>query len=646
MDDSFAETPESIRRRANRFEIAMWFFLATMSLGLIYALFMGASFFPAFRQAAFQYAKLDQEGDFAAIVPFVNGVISTWPERLADFPATVEELVAILLAFILGMVAFRVVCKSPKGEPLFATHFHGEMLRPRVQRALELADSNVLLLKRTDDGEAAEYSKKKNEIYLPACFIQNLDRKFSDDVPKRLAFLIVHEKTHGSNSDNFLWSWGRSLAFLLTAISAMLIATPIGIAAAAAFPAKLAQILPFPISLGLTLLLSVVLLAFIGAVNHGVLPNFAAAREFFADTLAASTLTISPQSLPYKGTTDIASRGDMAAGWSMNTSGPDRLLHTKGIAPRTGALAASTLAMWMLIRTLMLMLDHLARYGMVWVFDAAYLIEIAVMLYNLPRRRNGVRDYGFLPWAATIALMGLISLSFALIGKVYSGYGIASIITPVWLAAIAVPALATTAALLYYRAAPVLQKGIEDIDRIPPRRLGMAPLIQLVAAVPSYVWSYTMAGLALFTWSETLASWGSGNFSVSQPYFMFNVASLPICASFVVLVVKNFREPRPLSAACEAGSGVIVFALLVYEIGGMILAAAMGPPGNSGPPFDMVLFNQPLISPPPHVVMATLIIATIFGAVLLASWEVRYRFLSHRSLFASLKHRPRRPVGQ
>ena len=88
----------------------------------------------------------------------------------------------------------------------------------------------------------------------------------------------------------------------------------------------------------------------------------------------------------------------------------------------------------------MLMLDHLARYGMVWVFDAAYLIEIAVMLYNLPRRRNGVRDYGFLPWAATIALMGLISLSFALIGKVYSGYGIASIITPVWLAAIAVPA--------------------------------------------------------------------------------------------------------------------------------------------------------------------------------------------------------------
>lgn len=642
--DSFLEHPESIRRRARLFEVAMWFFLGSVSLGLGYDLYKGSSFFRALRVAQFQYMELDHAGDFAKVVPFVNSVIATWPERLAVFPVTHVELAAILLAFMLGMVAFRIICKSPKGEPLIETRFHAEKLKQQVQRALDLANVNVTLLERTDGGDSAEYSRKKNGIYLPAHFIQNLDRKFTGNVAEQFAFLIIHEMSHGVSSDNFLWSWGRSLAFLLTAISALLIATPISMAVAAAFPAKLAQILPFPISLGLTLSLSIVLLAFIGAVNHGVLPNLTAAREFFADAYAARTLMISPQSLPYRGTWEISSRGDMAAGWSMNTSGPDRLLHIKGIAPRSGALAASTLSMWILVRTMMLMLDPMARYGMVWVFDAACLIEIFAMMHNLPRRRIGTRDYGFLPWTATAILTGLIFLSFTMIDEVYSSYGIGSIIPPVWLAATAIPpAVVIAAALLFDRCSRVPQKDTEEIDRLAPRRLCIGLPAQLVAAVPSYAWSYTMGGLALFTWCGTLASWSSGGFSTAQPYFMFNIVSLPVCTVLAILIARNFREPGPWSILCEAGLGVMVFALIIYAVIIMTLAAAQMPPENSGPHFDMNLFVQSMISPPRHVVLAIFIATMVFGLVLMVSWEFRHRFLTHRSLLASLRHAVHRP---
>jgi hypothetical protein len=643
MNDSLAITPESILLRARRFEIAMWSFLATMSVGLGYALYKGASFFPALRQAQLQFAKLERANDIAGFVPFVNGVIETWPERLAAFPATRVELLAIVLAFVLGMAAYRTVRKSPKGEPLLEARPGSTLLRERVGRALELASSKISLFVRIDGAVEAGYIKTRNAVYLPADFTQKLYRKLLDDVPEQLAFLIVHEKRHGASSDNLLWSWGRSLAFLLTAMSATLIASPIMMGAVAAFPAELARNLPFPLSFGLVTVFIVSLLAFIGAVTNGALPNLAAAREFFADALAAHTPGIGPQSHPYEGATDMSRCGDMAAGWDMRICGPDRRLHVTGIAPRTGALAASTIAVWVLVRTLILMLDPTAWHGVVWVFDAAYLVEISAMLYSLPRRRAAARDYGLLPWVATIVLSGLIVLSFALIDKVYGAYGIASIIRPSWLAVLAIPPFAAAAAvLLWQRATAVPRHDLEDIDRLPPRRVGTAPVAQLLAAVPSYVWSYTMAGVALFTWSATLAGWWFKGFFSTQSLMVDGVA-LPICAAAAIIVAKNFRSPNPKSVAGEAISGAIVLALFIYAVLTMIDAVAQSPPGNSGPPFNYGLFVQIFFSPPTELVAMALGAGGVVGFLLLLSWEMRFRLHTHSSLFGSLRHGLRRP---
>lgn len=310
-----------------------------------------------------------------------------------------------------------------------------------MQRALELSNSKSTLFKRIDHSDEAGYSKKMKAVFLPANFTQKLYRKFLDNVSEQLAFLIVHEEMHGSSSDNLLWSWGRSLAFLLTAISAALIASPIMMAAAAAFPTYLLRNLPFPVCLGLLAAFIVVLLAFIAVAANGVLPNLVATREFFADALAARTLEIGPLSLPYEGTTDISRRGDVVAGWSTAIPGPDRRLHAKGIAPRTGALVASTVAMWVLVRSLILMLDPVWCYGVVSVFDAVYFGEVAVMSHTSPRRHTGLRDYGLVPWVTTILLTVLIPLSFVLIDRFSSTFGIASIIRPLWLAAVALPPL-------------------------------------------------------------------------------------------------------------------------------------------------------------------------------------------------------------
>ncbi len=646
MNEPCAATTESILGRAKRFEIAMWSFLATMSLGLGYALFMGASFFPALRQAELQFAELDQAGDVAGFAPFVNEVIATWPERLAVFPATRVELVTIVLVFVLGMGAFRLVRTSPKGDPLLEISPNSELLRQRVQRALELAESRASLFVRTDGVEDAVCHK--NAVYLPVNFTQKLYRKFLKNTPEQLAFLIVHEKMHGSNSDNLLWSWGRSLVFLITAISSTLMASPMLLATVAIFPTYLLNNLPFSLCIGLAISFVAVLLAFIGTVTNGVLPNLAVAREFFADALPAYTPGIGPQSLPYEGTTDVERRGDVAAGWSMTVFGPDRRLHAGGIAPRTGALAASTLAMWVLVRTLILMLDPMAWCGVVRIFDAAYLIEIAIMLYTLPRRRIGARSYGLLSWVTTIILSGLIASSFALMDMFFINHGITSIAKPLWLADISIPPFVVAAGILLWdRATALPRRDLEDIDRLPPRRMEVGPVVELVGAAPSYIWSHAMGGVALLTCSTTLTAWCFGNFSFVLS-FVIDAIFLLLCAGLAVVVVKNFRAPRPWSIAAEVIAGVIMFVLIAYWNMCIRLAAARMPPENSGPPFDFHLFINIMLSPPADLAIITFSIAGIVVSVLLISWVMRYCLLTHGSFFRLLKEwlvSDRQPVG-
>ncbi len=626
---------ESIQSRAKRFEAAAWLFLITMSLGLGYALYMGTSFFSALRQAQYQYAELNHSDNAAGIAPFVNNVIATWPERLAAYPATWIELIAVVLAFVLGLSAFWVFRKLPKGELLLKVCAGSGLVRERVEKASELAKSATPLFV-TDVGDEAGFSKRKNALFVPAGFTQKLYRKHLENAPQQLAFLIAHEKAHGVSSDNLLWSWGRSLSFLLTAMSAALIASPIMMASVALLPIERIRFLPFSLQLGLCWLFVSVLLAFIGVITHGALPNLAAAREFFADMVAAHTLGIGPRSLPYEGIGDVSRRGDMATGWNMTISPPDRWLHVRGIAPRTGALAASTVAIWCLIRTLILMVDPLALRGVVWLFDAAYLLEIAVMLLSLPQRRVDARGYGLLPWVATIMLMGLIALSFALIDDAYSSYGIVKIIRPAWLAAEIIPPFVTAIAiLLWERATSVVHGDLEAIDRLPPRRIGVGPILQLVASVPAYVWSYATASVALSVWCATLASAMSEGFFYRQS-FLFDAASMPICAAPALLAVRNFRMPSPSSAALEACCGVVTFTLSFYAMIIMYLVAAQAPPGISGAPFHYGVFAQTFLTPPAGVVEISQRVGGIFGAVLLASWEMRYRLQTHSSLFGAL----------
>lgn len=618
MNEPFAATVESIRRHAWRFEIAMWSFLAITSIGLGYALWKGLSFFPALRQALFQFAPLEQGDDVMHFAPFVNDVVATWPERLRDFqPNLFDASVTIGLVFLLEWLVFRLMRRLPRGKLLIETRPDNKQIQERAERALELAGVNRLLFERTDNG--SEAGATDNVVYLPQEFTQKLDLKHLSNASEQLAFLIVHETTHSTTSDNVLWASGRSLALLLTALSVMCLAGPLLMALTTIFPAILVRTLPFLLSLSLVLLLGVFLLAFIGAVANAVLPNLTASREFFADAIAACSLGL--QALPYDGYEEGSRRGDMVTAWSMTVPAPDRWLHARGIAPRTGALAAFTVAMWGIVRTAILMLAPMSRYGVVWVFDLACLGMIAVMVYSLPRHQISSRHYSFLPWMATLVLLGLVPLAFALTDKFFRLHGITSIISVSWLAVVTIPpfVIAVTA-LLWRRATAVLHITLEDIDRLRPRCVRIGPVIRLVSAVPSYVWSYTMGGVALVTWCTTLLTWSAGD-----GLFVFNVVCLPICIGIAILVAKNFTMPSYKTAAIEAIIGISVFALIVYMGGIMIRVSTLKPPENSGPLFDNDLLMQTLLSPPADVIAISSVASVGAGVILLVSWWARFR---------------------
>src|SRR5262245_5419001 len=94
----------------------MWAYLGIMTVGVVYALWKGASFFPALRQAQFQFASVRDRGDVSAYAPFVSGVIDTWPERMAQFPPGLPTLCIIVGGFLLGTLAFWLVRSRPRGR--------------------------------------------------------------------------------------------------------------------------------------------------------------------------------------------------------------------------------------------------------------------------------------------------------------------------------------------------------------------------------------------------------------------------------------------------------------------------------------------------------------------------------------------------
>lgn len=123
------------------------------------------------------------------------------------------------------------------------------------------------------------------------------------------------------------------------------------------------------------------------------------------------------------------------------------------------------------------------------------------------------------------------------------------------------------------------------------------------------------------------------------PSFMVDVLTLPICAAIAIVVVKNFRILNPWSVAGEVIFGAIAFPLFVYTTMTTMLAAALSPPGNSGPPLDVGLFVRIFFSHPTELLMKAFAVGSVVSVILLASWEMRYRFHTHTSLFKIVRAR-------
>lgn len=607
----------------------MWAYLAVIVIGVSYMLWKGATFFPALKQAQFQFAKWLQEGDVSQFAPFVNQVVASWPERMAVFPPGWNTACAIALGYAFGTLAFFLVRRAPRGKPLENGRNPGGLLPQRVQLAYTLAGVQPPLMVRTDG--AGEAVGKDGAIYLPRWFAQKLDRKWLPNAAQQLAYVIVHETAHAAGYDNLLWSFGRTLVLIMTVLTATLLATPVMLFTVIAAPGALSSLLSGSFFLVLVAVTGAVVLGFIGAVMNAMFANLAAVREFFADAVATSV--VGRSGLPYEGMDDEQRRGTLATGWSASASPPDRRLHAIGTTPRARSLAASAIAAWIAVRGAILMLDPSSGQGPILLFDAACTAAVIAMLSALPARAKGVRDYGWLPWLATFGLIILLPITFASIAAFAQINGVVGLISDGWLAVLAWPPVVVAAAVFAWQARRRDFDDIAPIDRLPPRARVLRAAVYLIAAVPSFAVSFATAVLLLFSLSllvsDLLGASISGRLDLTKISWL-DAIPLPAFA-VVLLLTKNMSSPSRATILLETFIAATSVAITIYVSAVMYVVAAATSPTISAPVVDMAEFTRVFMSFPPALVLSSLTMAVVAGAILSISWWARYRMIYLRT---------------
>ncbi len=598
----------------------MWSYLVCIALGFCFALLRGASFFPALRQAQFQFAHLLQSNDVSGYAPFVRGVVRTWPDRLAAYPVAAGTVFAIAWAFAIPALSFRLWRRRPRGLRLEESYAPGTRAATRLLRARELAGFDGPLFERSDAPPFAAASG--GAVFLPRSLTQRLDRKLLENASMQVAFVIRHETIHSSTSDNLLWTFGPTLTALLTGVAGLLIASPIIYAIVGAIPNHWVALAPAWVWFAIVGIVAAAVLAYLGSAIAGLLPSMFAAREFFADD--AATALVGPGGLPQVGTDDERRVGTSLEGWRIGIAPPDRHLHTIGLSPRTACLAASAISTWTVVRTAILMLDPARVPFATLALDLGSIVTITSMLLALPRRALKSRDYGVLPWLVAISLPVILMGLFAELRSSMASLNLPPVV-PRWLAfEIGVPPLVVgclTCAILRWRTSSTAV--LAAVDVIPPQW----PRIRVVAwrflAMPALVSSYAAGGFVLLTAVTTLGFWTVGYLG-PRTILIQNALTLPFELPFIALVAKNLASPTIRSAATEVIAVAVGAGLLLY-LNYVITAVAMrSVPGNSGAPVDGAAVLASLEALPLWTALQAGLLTLVLLVLLGLSWWPRY----------------------
>jgi hypothetical protein len=606
----------------------MWAYMALLTSGVVYTFWRAASFLPALRQAQFEFGPILATGSTAAYAPFFNDIVAKWPSLLAAHPATVETAVSMGVMTAMLMLAFRALIKRPGAVPAEMELGGKPMALARLQDARALAGFSGRVKVNKDPAAEQCYSDSK-AIYLTRVHIQWLSKLRDGNNARKIAFVLRHEMMHSNSSDNLLWTWGMALNVFLTGLVGMFLIEPVLFAAIMVMPNHWVTVLPTPLIYVMILLITCFALAVVSTAQSGLVPNLTAAREYFADRAAG--LTVGVDALPYNRSCDPMALGDRQEPWQSGAQPPDRRLYALGISPRVTALAASAIAMWTIVRTVMLTLAWDRAADLTLPLDGGCLVAVSAMLWALPRRVRKVRDYGALPWLVTFGLLALISAIFAVMRAFFSEFDMVPIVGFGFIAWVGLPplvaSLATLFILAWRRSPPPTCPGLLEIDHIAPRRPQLSRLAWLLVAIPGYLASYLFVGGALFVGAGSFPDWAL-HVPSTWMSLAVNLGVLLVCTCLVILFARNLSSPLWHTALLEQGLIAVAVGLIAYVLLIMMPMVTAAPQPDSGPPIDYLEVIRRMGTLPSDAVAIAVVVMLVAGVAGIPFWWARCRLFA------------------
>lgn len=620
-DDTVSDVAACWRRRSARFVWAGRASFLSLAGGLLYAGHHALSFAPALREAQFRGDAIRQTQGIDAYAAFWRETAAAWPEWLARYPVGPFEWAGFISIFaIVGLLLWAYRDRA-KGDPIDLAALSPEV-RQRFETALASSGRGARLYARQDDPFDAARSGDK--VYIPRVLMDRLVRKLNDDAVKQLSFVLEHEAQHSDALDNFFVAIGRSIILVATVVIATFTTNFIIVGAIVWYPTSWIYVVGDTATMALVAGASLIFLFATGAIINGFNAAFYGIREFFADVIPASQ--IGPHEHIYANTGKPERRGTILAAWDLPPPPPDRLEHLAGATPRTGALAAFATALWVALRTLILVVDPRGTAGLVWAFDGLAIAALAGMLAQLPRRTRGRIDYGLVPWiGAGVVIVALIASAW---GLRYGAQHLLGFEGPsnAWLAAVTAGPLAVAVALAGYTLTPVdggTPSAPAPFNR--PQWMDMKRIGLWLLAMPSLIVSYLVATYALyllgvFVSQVTSALSGYGQWNA---IYAMDMAGDAVAVLLLIPLLRNLSTISACSAWIEAALDCLVFGFAAVML--TLILTAQNVAAQTARDLNFDIITEVFAATWQTLLVQFLVAAVAIAVILVPSWWARLK---------------------
>lgn len=621
---------EEVRLRArsgasSRTVLAYAAFLAVVLVIFQWAALEAAAFMPALNAAQLEFAYV-LGGDPAVYGQFARSVFESWPGRIAAARAAVAPADAIQFAAALaiGTAAFYLTLSRPRGQSLLRDQTVPARLADAAREAIASFGAYSDMVRSTPRRPFSEAFALRGTLYLPAAFVERAFAPLTAATGRaRLDFVMAHEFVHRLGFDNLAHSFLRCFFLVVLAAAGGFLVTPLVLSATLAMPRPLVTALGPNGSAALVAFIGLSALFVCAASAWLALSGYAAVREFHADRVALAT--VGENGFPYVPGANGEEYGTRFAPWSRRIALAERRLHAQGWTPRGHALVAGLFAIWLIGRSVLMIVAGDVVAGPVWLLDAACLGAIGLVWRELPAAPRGAGAYT-LPWLALAATCAIVFLGIAGMVGLAASVGGFELGSAAWRLGFSWPLLIVMLLALFMALRELTGRGGASPSSLPRAALSPATAVVALLAVPGLVASLFLGGFALMMASRVGTGIAASLIAGDRDPLVYLLYLAPGTLLFLLvwLVVRNLVAPGRISAATEVVFVGLFGAALAYMAAAGQQTYADGP-AEPGRELDPALVMDVAGSPTAEMAAAGLAGFVLFAILALLSWWPRWK---------------------